>query len=76
MSLKELNLLKRKSELVGVSGKSIVNIDKPIASEVDEMGMTVNKEELTCLKSTPIAKRKVLTQKMNVEQMEKENGEL
>ncbi len=56
MSLKELNLLKRKSELAGASGKSKVNIDKPIASEVDEMGMTLDKEELTCLRSNPMAK--------------------
>ncbi len=35
MSLKELNLLKRKGELTGVSGKLIMNIDKPIGSEED-----------------------------------------
>ncbi len=45
--LKELNLLKRKSELAGASGKSQVSIDKPIASEVDEMG-DLDKEESTC----------------------------
>jgi hypothetical protein len=76
VSLKDLNLFKRKSELVGVSGKSIININKPIASEVDEMGMTLDKEESTCLKNSPMAKQKVLPQKMNVEQMEKENGQL
>jgi hypothetical protein len=43
-----LNLLKKKSELAGGNGKLIVSIDKPIASEVDEMDMTLNKEESTC----------------------------
>ncbi len=33
VSLKELNLLKMKSELMGVNGKWTRNIDKPIASE-------------------------------------------
>jgi hypothetical protein len=33
VSLKELNLLKRKSVLTGASGKSTMNIDKPIANE-------------------------------------------
>jgi hypothetical protein len=36
VSLKELNLLKRKSELVGANGKSTMSIDKPIVSVVDE----------------------------------------
>ncbi len=36
VSLKELNLLKRKSELASASGKSTMSIDKPISSEVDE----------------------------------------
>jgi uncharacterized protein YjhX (UPF0386 family) len=44
VSLKVLNLLKRKSELASASGKSTVSIDKPIASEVDEMSMTLDKE--------------------------------
>jgi hypothetical protein len=44
LSLKILNLLKRKNELAGANGKSIVSIDKPIASEMDEMSMTLNKE--------------------------------
>ncbi len=35
VSLKELNLLKMKSELMGVNGKWTRNIDKPIASEED-----------------------------------------
>jgi hypothetical protein len=56
MSLKKLNLLKRISELVGGSGKSTVSIDKPIASEMDEMNMTLDKEESTCLRSNPMAK--------------------
>ncbi len=43
--LKELNLLNRKSELAGASGKLKLNIDKLIASEVDDMGMTLDKEE-------------------------------
>jgi hypothetical protein len=43
-SLKELSLLKRKSELAGASGKSMININKPIIREVDEMGMTLDKE--------------------------------
>ncbi len=56
--------------------KSTMNIDKPIASEVDEMGMTLEKEESTYLRSSQVAKHKVLPQKMNVEQMEQESGEL
>jgi hypothetical protein len=48
VSLKKLNLLKRKSELAGANGKSTVNIDKPIASEMDEMDMILDKENLTC----------------------------
>ncbi len=43
VSLKELNWLKRKCELMGASGKSTVNINKPIASEEDEMGLNPNK---------------------------------
>jgi acyl-ACP thioesterase len=35
LSLKELNLLKRKSELTGVSGKLTVSTNKPIVSEED-----------------------------------------
>jgi hypothetical protein len=42
--LKELNLLKRKSELANASGKLTVSINKPIAGEVDEIGMTLDKE--------------------------------
>ncbi len=53
-----------------------MNFNKPIASEVDEMGMTLEKEELTYLRSSQVAKHKVLPQKMNVEQMEQESGEL
>jgi hypothetical protein len=41
---------------MGANGKSIVNIDKQIASEVDEMGMTLDKEESTCLRSNLVAK--------------------
>jgi len=35
VSLKELNLLKRKSELTGVNGKLTMSINKPIVSEED-----------------------------------------
>jgi hypothetical protein len=59
--------LKRKSELASANGKSTMSIDKPIVSEVDEMNMTLDKEELICLKSSLMAKQKVLPQKMNVE---------
>jgi hypothetical protein len=52
VSLRKLNLLKRKSELAGASGKSIVSINKPIANEVDEMGMTLDKEESICQKNS------------------------
>jgi hypothetical protein len=55
VSLQELKLLKRK-EWTCVSGKLIVNIDKPIAIEEDEMGLTLDKEELTCLKRGLVAK--------------------
>jgi hypothetical protein len=54
--LKELNLLKRKSELTCASGKSIVSINKPIVSEEDEMGLTLSKEELTFLIRGPMEK--------------------
>jgi hypothetical protein len=47
VSLRELNLLKRKNELMGASGKSTVRIDKPIISEKDEMVLTINKEKST-----------------------------
>jgi hypothetical protein len=56
VSLKELNLLKKKNVLMGASGKFIVSIDKPIASEEYEMDLTPNKEELICLKRGLVAK--------------------
>jgi hypothetical protein len=59
------------SELAGGNGKLTVSINKPIATKVDEMGMTLNKEESTCQKNNIMAKRNLLPQKMNVEQMEK-----
>jgi hypothetical protein len=67
VSLKELNLLKRKNVLMGASGKLIVSIDKPIGSEEYEMDLTPNKEELTCLKRGPVAKRSVLPHKIIVQ---------
>jgi hypothetical protein len=76
VSLKELNLLKRKSALMSASGKSTLSIDKPITSEEDEMGLTPNKEKLTCLRRGPVAKRNVLPQKITIEHMEKVSGEL
>jgi hypothetical protein len=60
VSLKALNLLKRKNELAGANGKLTMNIDKPITNEMDEMGMTLNKEQWTCLRSSLVAKWKVL----------------
>jgi hypothetical protein len=33
-----------------------MNIDKPIANEVDEMDMILEEEESTCQKSSPVAK--------------------
>jgi hypothetical protein len=56
VSLKELNLLKMKNELTGDSGKSTMSINKPIASEEDEMGLTPSKEKSTCLKRVQVAK--------------------
>jgi hypothetical protein len=56
VSIKELNLLKKKNELIGASGKSTMNIDRPITNEEDEMGLTLDKEESTCLKRGPVAK--------------------
>jgi hypothetical protein len=56
VSLKELNLLKMKNELTGDSGKSTMNINKPIASEEDEMGLTPSKEKSTCLRRGQVAK--------------------
>jgi hypothetical protein len=66
VSLKELNLLKRKNVLIGANGKLIVSIDKPIASEEYEMDLTPKKEELTCWKSGLVPKRSVLPQKIIV----------
>jgi hypothetical protein len=76
VSLKELNLLKRKSELARANGKSTVSINKLITSEMDETGMTLDKEESTCQKNSIVAKRNLLPQKINVEHMEKRSGEL
>lgn len=42
-----------------------MSIDKPIASEVDEMDMILDKEKSTCQKNNPMAKRNLLPQKMN-----------
>jgi hypothetical protein len=56
VSLKQLNLLKRKSELTSASGKSTMSINKPIASEEDEMGLTPSKEESTCMRTCQMAK--------------------
>jgi hypothetical protein len=53
-----------------------MSINKPITSEEDEMGLTPNKEESTCLIRGPVAKHSVLPQKIIVEHMEKESGEL
>jgi hypothetical protein len=76
VSLKELNLLKRKNVLMRASGKSIVSINEPTTNEEDEMGLTPNKEELTSLRRSLVAKRSVLPQKITIEQMEKGSGEL
>jgi hypothetical protein len=75
VSLKELNLLKRKNVLAGANGKSIMNINKPIVSEMDEMDMILDKEKSTCQKNIIAAKQNLLPQKMNDEQMEKGNDE-
>ncbi len=56
VSFKELNLLKRKNALMGASGKLIVSIDEPIASEEDEMGLTPNMEKSTSLRRGTMAK--------------------
>jgi hypothetical protein len=50
---------------------STMSIDKPIASEMDEMDMILDKEESTCQKNSIVAKRNLLPQKMNDEHMEK-----
>ncbi len=47
VSLKEMNLLKRKNDLMGISGKSTMSINKPITSEENDMGLTLNKEKST-----------------------------
>jgi FtsZ-interacting cell division protein YlmF len=62
--------------LAGVSGKSTVNIDKPITNEMDEMDMILDKEESTCQKNSPMVKQNMLPQKMNDEQIEKGSGKL
>jgi hypothetical protein len=41
---------------MGASGKSTVNINKPIASEEDEMGLTPNMEKSTSLRRGTMAK--------------------
>ncbi len=51
----------------GASGKSTMNFDKPIANEMDEMDMILDKEESTYKKSSPMAKHNLLPQKMNDE---------
>jgi hypothetical protein len=56
--------------LIGASGKLTVSINKPIVSEEDEMGSTLDKEELTRLKGGLVAKRSVLPQRIIVEQMD------
>ncbi len=53
-----------------------MNFDKPIANEMDEMDMILDKEESTYKKSSPMAKHNLLPQKMNDEQMEKGSGKL
>jgi hypothetical protein len=50
VSIKELDLLKKINELTCANGKSTMNINKPIINEKDEIGLTVEKEESTCLK--------------------------
>jgi len=40
------------------------------------MGLTLDKEESTCLKRRLVAKQNVLPQKITINQMEKESGEL
>ncbi len=40
------------------------------------MGLILDKEESTCLKRSLVAKRSVLSQKITIDQMEKESGEL
>jgi FtsZ-interacting cell division protein YlmF len=59
--------------LAGASGKSTVNIDKPIANEMD---MILDKDESTYQKSSPMVKQNLLPQKINDEQMEKGSGKL
>jgi len=56
VSLKELNLLLKKFELMSANGKSIVSIDNPIYSEENEMDLTLTKEKLTCLRRGHVAK--------------------
>jgi hypothetical protein len=53
-----------------------MNINKPIASEDDEMDLTPDKEESTCMRRGLVAKRSMLPQKIIVEHMDKESGEL
>ncbi len=61
---------------MSANGKSIVSIDNPIYSEENEMDSTLDKEKLTCLRRGHVAKWSVLTQKIIVEQIKKESGEL
>jgi hypothetical protein len=50
-----------------------MSIDKPIANEVDEINMILDKEESTCQKTN---QWHLLPHKMNDEQMEKGSGKL
>jgi hypothetical protein len=56
VSIKELNLLKKKSELISVSSMLTMSIDKPNTNEEDEVGLTPEKEKSTCLRKGLVAK--------------------
>jgi len=56
VSIKELNLLKKKNELINASSMLTMSIDKPNTNEEDEVGLTPEKEESTCLRRGLVAK--------------------
>ncbi len=59
-----------------ISGKLTVSSNMAFTSEVSEKGMTIDKGESICLKRSALVEGRVLPQEANVEQMEKNGGEL
>jgi hypothetical protein len=65
VSLKELNLLKRKNEFAGVSGKLIVSIDKPIVVKRMD-GFDLRQGRINLSKKRSNGKNKVVCHKKSL----------